>query len=313
MQAVDPVLRRQHSVGCELRTLTAAIAILALVPSGRAAGQGTGWIVAGEVTSYSVRQGDTLRRIGTRAGVDVTTLADANGIATDAPLRVGQSLVIDNRHIVPAGMETDGLLVNIPQRMLFRAGIDGDLDAWPVAVGRPGWATPTASFTVALKETAPTWNVPASIREESRRVGRTLPETVPPGPDNPLGAYWIGLSIPGVGVHGTNAPQSIYRAATHGCIRAHPDDIAKLFGRVRVGTAGRIVYEPVLLAAAGDAVFLEVHRDVYGRLAGGTRQRARALAAASGLADRIDWTIADAVIEARHGIARDVTKHTPAP
>jgi L,D-transpeptidase ErfK/SrfK len=116
-----------------------------------------------------------------------------------------------------------------------------------------------------------------------------------------------------VGLHGTNAPGSIYRTATHGCIRLHPDDIARLYDRVWVGSVGRIVYEPVLLATQGDAVFLEVHRDVYGRLVPGARQTARALAAASGLTDRIDWTIADAVIEARHGIARDVSKQQAAP
>src|SRR5207244_4257585 len=58
--------------------------------------------------------------------------------------------------------------------------------------------------------------------------GKPVLTHVPPSPANPLGKYWLGLSIPGVGIHGTNAPSSIYNLQTHGCIRLHPDDIEKL-------------------------------------------------------------------------------------
>ena len=57
---------------------------------------------------------------------------------------------------------------------------------------------------------------------------------MPPGPDNPLGKHWLGLSIHGYGIHGTIAPSSIYQFRTHGCIRLHPDDIAELFLTCRV-------------------------------------------------------------------------------
>lgn len=304
-------------MGCAFRTLTTAVAVvvLSLAASPRASGSdSTPPTVVGGVSTYVVRQGDTLRSVGARAGIDAAALAEENGVDGDARLLPGQLLRVDNRHIVPDSVLPGVLVVNVPQRMLFYVGDDGGLlEAAPVAVGRRGWATPTGSFTVLAKETQPTWDVPESIRLEALREGRWLPVKVAPGPDNPLGAFWIGLSIGGIGVHGTNAPGSIYRAATHGCIRVHPEDIAKLFGRVSVGTAGRIIYEPVLLAQAGEAVFLEVHRDVYGRLTAGTGERARALAAAAGLTGWIDWTIAFAVIEARHGIARDVTTHALAP
>lgn len=86
-----------------------------------------------------------------------------------------------------------------------------------------------------------------------------------PGPDNPLGRHWLGLSLPGVGIHGTNQPTSIYRFTTHGCIRLHPDDAADLFDLVDVGTTVDIIYAPVLLAIEGGDAVLEVHPDVYGR------------------------------------------------
>jgi len=125
-----------------------------------------------------------------------------------------------------------------------------------------------------------------------------------------LGAFWLGLDSGGIGIHGTNAPASIYRFASHGCIRLHPDDIAWLFPRVALGATVALIYEPVLLARAGSRVFLEVHPDVYG-LQGATLARVRELAAALELAERIDWDAAKRVMDARHGVARDVTREVP--
>jgi L,D-transpeptidase ErfK/SrfK len=256
---------------------------------------------------YSVRPGDTLSSVGAGHGASVTALARDNGIAPNATLVVGQVLHIDNRHIVASSLDPGTLIINLPQRMLFHAAGDDRVEAYPVAVGRSGWKTPTGEFVVITKERQPTWDVPVSILEESRRHGRVQPARVPPGPDNPLGAFWIGLSLPGIGIHGTNAPSSIFRAATHGCIRMSPNDIARLFPGISVGARGRIIYEPVLMALQDDVVYLEVHPDIYRRAAGAARDVARALAQAAGLSERIDWDAADAVAAARDGIAREVT------
>ena len=58
---------------------------------------------------------------------------------------------------------------------------------------------------------------------------------IPAGKDNPVGTRWIGLSEKGYGIHGTNAPRSIGRAASHGCIRLRNRDMEKLFSMLRVG------------------------------------------------------------------------------
>ena len=312
---MDPVLPRIRYMGWQMRSGAAAIAVVSLAASPVASRSGGSAVpvVVGTVATYEVRQGDSLGSVSARAGVDVAVLVEENGLRGDVPLRPGQWLRVDNRHIVSESARPGVVVVNVPQRMLFHVDDDGGLEAFPVAVGRRSWATPLGLFTVTVTETEPTWDVPLSIREEARRQGRTLPEKVGPGPNNPLGAFWLGLSIGGVGIHGTNAPGSIYRAVTHGCMRMHPDDIAELFPRIRVGTPGVIVYEPVLLALDGDTVFLEAHRDVYGRLAAASGALARRLANERGLTDWIDWTVADAVLGARHGIARDVSKQEAAP
>jgi L,D-transpeptidase ErfK/SrfK len=267
--------------------------------------------LVGGVTDLVVKQGDTLRTVSARFGVDVATLARENDMRADSRLAAGHVLRVDSRHIVPRAVDSAELVVNVPQRMVFHRGNDTSMVGYPIAVGRPSWPTPTGDFTVAVLERHPTWEVPRSILEESRRAGRIQAPVVPPGPNNPLGDFWIGLSLAGIGIHATNAPASIFRTASHGCIRVHPDDIAQLFDRVEVGTPGRIIYEPVLLAVVGDAIYLEVHRDVYRRSGSGAGAMARTLATARGVSERIDWVTADAVAAAADGIARIVTASPP--
>ena len=276
-----------------------------LVPAAVVRGEDTERRLTGGVSTYVTVKGDTLQRIGARVGVDTATLAADNGLKVTVALPAGLALHIDNRHIVPTGVAPGTITINVPQRILFLEW-DDTVAALPVAIGQPGWRTPRGPFTVLTKETNPTWEVPESIREEARQAGRSLPAVVPAGPNNPLGKFWLGLSIPGVGIHGTNAPASIYRAATHGCIRLGPENIAWLFQHVVVGTPGRVIYEPILLAVVGNEIFLEVHRDIYRQQRGEPSEEVRALADAAGVAADIDWDTVKAAIEARRGTATRV-------
>jgi L,D-transpeptidase ErfK/SrfK len=236
--------------------------------------------LAGTVQWHEVTWGQSLTSIGARFGVESFTLAADNGLRTDARLTTGQRLVIDNRHIVPA-VAVDGVVVNVPQRMLFVLRDGRVLGSFPVAVGRPSWPTPTGQFEIRVKETDPTWDVPASIQREMAAAGKEVLCKVPPGPANPLGTRWLGLSAGSLGIHGTNAPTSIYHFTTHGCIRLHQDDVARLFALVEVGTPVQIIYEPVLVARVSpQEVMVEVHRDVYRRGGATTADVSRALAQA---------------------------------
>jgi L,D-transpeptidase ErfK/SrfK len=141
-----------------------------------------------------------------------------------------------------------------------------------------------------------------------RREGKPVLTIVPPGPDNPLGRHWLGLSRVSCGIHGTIAPASIYSLRTHGCIRLHPEDVAALYERIALGERVRILYEPVLLAALPDGrVCLEAHRDEY-RLAPPAQAVLDRLLAAAALGERVDRERALGALEAREGIARDVTR-----
>jgi L,D-transpeptidase ErfK/SrfK len=221
--------------------------------------------ITGSIAVHEVRAGETLDSLAARAGLEVATLARDNQLSRNARLSSGQRLIVDNRHIVPFGI-SDGIVVNIPQRMLFLMVDEVAIRAFPVAVGRADWRTPLGSFAIALKEINPVWDVPTSIQRELARAGRRVLTRVPPGPDNPLGGHWMRLTAGAVGIHGTNQPSSIYRATTHGCIRMHSDDAAELFALVETGTPVHIIYEPVLVAVVADGTYVEVHPDVYRKL-----------------------------------------------
>lgn len=238
--------------------------------------------IVGREFDYSIEKGDSLSGIGARFGVSAKALAAQNGITLSAKLRPGQVLRVDNRHIVP-GVLQDGILINLPQRLLFLFE-DGRLVAWyPVAVGQPDWQTPTGSYKIVTRETDPVWDVPVSIQREMRQKGERVRTKVPPGPDNPLGEYWMGLSATCCGIHSTNAPQSVYQFKTHGCVRMGPDDAEDLFYRVEVGIPVEIIYEPVLMARNPDGTtLLEVHPDVY-RRTGNHVERATGIAESRGL------------------------------
>jgi lipoprotein-anchoring transpeptidase ErfK/SrfK len=107
--------------------------------------------------------------------------------------------------------------------------------SFPVATGQAIYPTPAGTFHIVVKQRDPWWYPPTY---DSWAAGL---KPVPPGPDNPLGTRWMGLSAPGVGIHGTDEPASIGYSESHGCIRMQVPDAEWLFDHVQVGTTVHIV------------------------------------------------------------------------
>jgi hypothetical protein len=103
-----------------------------------------------------------------------------------------------------------------------------------VATGQASYPTPIGRFEIIVMHRNPWWFPPDS--DWARGAA-----PVPPGPGNPLGTRWMGLSAPGVGIHGTPDPASIGYSASHGCIRMHIPSAEWLFTHVSVGTPVYIV------------------------------------------------------------------------
>jgi L,D-transpeptidase ErfK/SrfK len=269
--------------------------------------------MVGAKFQLAVQPGDSLASLSAFYGEARKILAADNRLKESNRLLHGQRLSFDNRHIVPPGVN-EGIMINIPQRMLFLLRSGRVKKAFPLGLGKPDWHTPTGPFTIASMQPDKTWIVPESIQEEMRQQGKEPIQNVPPGPANPLGKYWIGLSLRNIGIHGTNAPLSVYQFSSHGCVRLHPDDIAALYDEVTVGDPGTIVYQTVLLARLPDGhIFLEVNPDIYQRQPD-SLNIARQAAKAAGLSGQIDWARAARVVELKDGIAREIGrgKDTPA-
>jgi lipoprotein-anchoring transpeptidase ErfK/SrfK len=103
-----------------------------------------------------------------------------------------------------------------------------------VATGQSEYPTPLGRFSIVTMQRHPWWYPPDA--EWARGE-----EPVPPGPGNPLGTRWMGLSVSGVGMHGTPDAASIGYSASHGCIRMRIPEAEWLFNRVRIGTPVFIV------------------------------------------------------------------------
>jgi hypothetical protein len=103
-----------------------------------------------------------------------------------------------------------------------------------VATGQAQYPTPTGSFRIVDMQMNPWWRPPDSDWAKGLKP-------IPPGPGNPLGTRWMGLSAPGVGIHGTPDAASIGYSASHGCIRMFIPDATWLFDHVQLGTPVLIV------------------------------------------------------------------------
>ena len=123
------------------------------------------------------------------------------------------------------------VLVSIPDRKLAVLEEGRVLKVFPVAVGADDSPSPDGEFQIINRLSNPTYYHPGKV--------------IPAGPANPLGSRWIGLNLKGYGIHGTNAPRSIGKAASHGCIRMAKRDLEQLFEMVRVG-------DTVAIRAEGD-------------------------------------------------------------
>lgn len=265
----------------------------------------------GEVT-VMVQKGDNLSSIAGRYGVTPGQVAEANTLKTGSKLKIGQRLLVRYAHLIPADL-ADGITINLPQRLLFLTEQGAVSAVYALGLGKPSWPTPVADWKIVNKTEGKTWIVPKSIQAEMAREGKAVKTRVPPGPDNPLGGYWLGLSLNGYGIHGTIAPSSIYHFQSHGCIRMAPGDIDALFARVEPGLSGSNRYWPILLEIQPDGhILLEVHPDIYRRKVQG-RAALQQLADKAAISARIDWSAADAALKVASGAPVDITLNAAVP
>lgn len=105
---------------------------------------------------------------------------------------------------------------------------DGEVKKiYTVAVGKASTPSPVGTFTIQRRVKNPVYQHEGKV--------------VQPGPGNPVGTRWMGLSVKGYGIHGTNEPKSIGKAASHGCIRMARKDLEEMYEMVHVGDTVELI------------------------------------------------------------------------
>ena len=120
-----------------------------------------------------------------------------------------------------AASPTRRIVVSIPDRKLALIESGKVVKVYQTAVGAPKSPSPSGSFKIIRRVVDPVWSSNGKV--------------VGPGKSNPVGTRWIGLSIKGYGIHGTNVPSSIGKNASHGCIRMRNRDVEELYTMVSIG------------------------------------------------------------------------------
>jgi L,D-transpeptidase ErfK/SrfK len=210
-------------------------------------------------------------------------------------------ILIPSMWIVPTGHSAQ-IVVNTGEMRLFYFVNHGtQVYTYPIGMGVLDYITPTGNFYVNQKIVNPDWHIPKHLQA---KYGMAV---MPAGPDNPMGAYKLGLNWGDYGIHGCNLPWAVGRLVSHGCTRLYPEDIKKLYPMVPLGTKVEYIYEPALIGLRHGRIFLSVHDDVYFKIPSMILHVLNMLEQ-RGLADQVDTEKVLQTVEEQTGMPVDVTK-----
>jgi L,D-transpeptidase ErfK/SrfK len=288
-------------------------------PSDRFVLPAQGTDVVGRVQVTSARHEDTLLDIARRYDLGYEEIIAANpGVDPWLP-GAGTRVVLPTQFVLPGGAR-EGLVLNLASMRLFYfpepgPGEPAEVVTHPIGIGREGWLTPQGTMHIIQKKEKPAWTVPESVRREHAEQGETLPKIVPPGPDNPLGDFAMRLSNPSYLIHGTNQPYGVGIRVSHGCVRLYPEDIARLFPMVPMGTPVRIINEPYVAGWRDGQLYLEAHQPLaedVKRWKGSLEPMEHVVAArATDLAATVSWDKARAVAREARGLPLPIGPGSP--
>jgi lipoprotein-anchoring transpeptidase ErfK/SrfK len=136
-----------------------------------------------------------------------------------------------------SSVSTRQIIISIADRQLAVIDHGQVVKTYPIAVGARGTPSPDGDFVI--------------INHARDPIYRGGEMEIPPGKDNPLGTRWMGLSLKGYGIHGTNVQSSVGKAVSHGCFRMRKQDVEELYALVQVG-------DTVLVRRERDAMIAKV-------------------------------------------------------
>jgi L,D-transpeptidase ErfK/SrfK len=223
---------------------------------------------SGDTASITVEQDQTLLDVARKFNLGQSEIVTLNPKLDRWLVKQGTEVRLPNKRILPDSPH-QGITLNIAEYRMYYYPADapGTVISYAHGIGRQDWQTPLGKTSIARKVKNPAWHPPESIRREHAANGDPLPAIVPPGPNNPLGAYALHLNLPGeYRIHGTDVDKifGIGMQITHGCVRMYPEDIEALYNSVAVGTPVYIVKQPVKVGWLNNVLYIEAHPDLEG-------------------------------------------------
>lgn len=213
-------------------------------------------------------QNETLLDIARKFLLGQTEIVRLNQDKDRWHIKKGEIVRLANQRILPDTPHI-GITLNISEYRLYYypPNQPDTVMSFAHGIGRQDWQTPLGKTSVIKKVKDPAWHPPESIRREHAANGDPLPEIVPPGPHNPLGAYALYLNLPGeYRIHGTDIDKiyGIGMQITHGCVRMYPEDIEQLYNLVSQGTPVYLVKQPIKVGWLENTLYIEAHPDLEG-------------------------------------------------
>ncbi len=265
--------------------------------------------IVGQVQWTQSKPGDNFSSLGRRYDVGYFELIEANpGVDPNLP-DPGTIVVIPSRYILP--QPRTGIVINLAElRLFYYPSHQHVVVTYPVGIGREGWSTPEGPTTVIQKVVNPTWYVPADIKADRAKSGITLPNLVPPGPDDPLGGYAMYLGFPGYRIHGSNDPTGIGRRSSSGCIRMWPEDVESLFEGVPKGMKVTVVNDAFKAGWQDNKLYLESHvplQEQQANIVDDAKPMSPAvMAATQNHPAMVDWTKAQQIAKDQNGVPQQI-------
>lgn len=214
--------------------------------------------VVGENFVVQALSGMTVAKLARYYDIGIDELVAANRHIHSSEIPPGTRVTIPALYILPE-LPWTGIVINLAEKRLyyFPAGT-GTVETYPVGIGRVGShvETPLMKTRIIEKKENPEWRPPAVVKAEAASNGVDLPDVMPPGPNNPLGNHMMRLSSSGAYLlHGTNRPLGgVGTRVSSGCIRMYPEDIAKLYSNVALGTPVNIIHQAFRAAWSSENV-----------------------------------------------------------
>lgn len=195
------------------------------------------------LSPYGTTNSTPSQQARTQDNISITQSPRQSRLGVDSPFPLAPLLIQDSSDFRPETLKRalpitpqltktiaalhSRLVVDLSDAKVYSYWGDKLITTYPIAVGQPGWETPTGNFKVLKKQRNPVWRQPITG------------DLIPAGPDSPLGDRWIGFWADEhhqIGFHGTNKEDLIGQAISHGCLRMRNADIRALYEQVSIGT-----------------------------------------------------------------------------